>query len=333
MKKISVIVPAYNAEPYLKRCVDSLLNQTIDETEIILVDDGSTDKTPEICDYYAGTYERVTVIHKSNGGLSSARNAGIDKASGRFIGFVDADDDVEPDMYMRLYTKAIESEADYVFCDYARICQSGEKQGCTRNIDEGFYPKAKIRQVLFPQLIMGETIDYGPCLSVWTGLYRKQFLDEYHIRFDPAIKWSEDNLFTSMVVYSCNSLFYLKGEYLYHYRENAGSITTSYRKGAWDVYCLLNQRFHAFFDNTGDYDFSREINLNMIYYALNCLQQEKKYFSPESGKVIHRMLHSDELKKAFSGFKMPGVSWKLKIILQLMRVRAERFLWLYCKTH
>ncbi len=333
MKKISIIVPAYNAEATLNRCVDSLLKQTIEDTEIILVDDGSTDKTSALCDLYAENNESIKVIHKANGGPASARNAGIEAASGQYIGFVDSDDDAEPDMYGKLYAKAIESDADYVFSDYVRITRNSEKNLCTQDIGGGLYPEEKIRSIIYPQLIMREIIDHGPCLSVWNGIYRRQFLNENSIRFEPEIRWTEDHLFSSEVVFLCNNMYYLKNEYLYHYHENQGSITTSYRRGAWDTACILNSRFHHFFDKTPDYDFTRQINLSVIYYALNCIQQEKKNYSSASRKEIHRIVHSSELRKALTNFILPRVSWKLKIILFFMKIRASGVLTIYCKLH
>lgn len=333
MIKISIIVPAYNAEATLDRCVDSLLKQTIVDTEIILVDDGSTDKTPALCDLYAENNESVKVIHKANGGPASARDAGMEAATGQYIGFVDSDDDAEPDMYEKLYAKAIESDADYVFSDYVRITGDSGERFCSQDIGGGFYPKDKIRQIIYPKLIMRESVDHGPCLSVWNGIYRRQFLIQNSIRFEPEIRWTEDHLFSSLVVYSCKSLYYLRNEYLYHYRENQGSITTSYRQGAWDTSCILNRRFHHFFDNASDYDFSRQINLSVVYYALNCIHQEKKNYSSASRNEIHRILHSDELRKAFTGLTMPRVSWKLKVILFLMKIRASGVLTYYSKLH
>ena len=97
MSKVSVIIPVYNAEKYLHKCVDSVLNQTLDDIEIILVDDGSTDKSPSICDDFEIKFDSIRVIHKENGGLSSARNFGMDKANGEFIGFVDSDDYIAPE--------------------------------------------------------------------------------------------------------------------------------------------------------------------------------------------------------------------------------------------
>ena len=115
---ISVIVPVFRVEAYLKRCVDSILNQTYKNLEIILVDDGSDDACPQICDEYARTEDRIVVIHKENGGLSSARNAGLDIAKGEYIGFVDSDDAIEADMYEVLLDTIISNDGDVVVCDF-----------------------------------------------------------------------------------------------------------------------------------------------------------------------------------------------------------------------
>ena len=109
---ISIIVPVFKVEKYLKRCVESIRNQTYPDIEIILVDDGSPDACPQICDQYAQEDARIKVIHKSNGGLSDARNCGIDAARGKYIGFVDSDDYIHPEMYMQLWKNIKESMAD-----------------------------------------------------------------------------------------------------------------------------------------------------------------------------------------------------------------------------
>lgn len=117
-RKVSISVPVYNVEKYLRKCLDCLINQTLRDIEIILVDDGSTDLCPSICDEYVILDERVKVIHKQNGGLASARQAALDVATGDYFCACDADDWVEPDMYERLYQKALETDADIVMCDY-----------------------------------------------------------------------------------------------------------------------------------------------------------------------------------------------------------------------
>ena len=119
MKKkplISVIVPVYNVESYLKVCVDSILAQTYENLEIILVDDGSKDSSGKMCDEYAEKDARIKVVHKKNGGVSSARNKGLDVASGEYIGFVDSDDSTKPNMFEILYKNMVTSDADVSVC-------------------------------------------------------------------------------------------------------------------------------------------------------------------------------------------------------------------------
>ena len=115
---ISIIVPVYNMEKYLARCVDSIIAQTYDKIEIILVDDGSTDNSSSMCDHYARKDERIKVVHKLNGGLSDARNAGFAVATGSYIGYVDSDDWIEPDMYEKMYYACVENDAELAVCRY-----------------------------------------------------------------------------------------------------------------------------------------------------------------------------------------------------------------------
>lgn len=331
MPQVSVVVPVYKVEKTLERCVSSLINQSIKNIEIILVDDGSPDRSGMMCDELAKTDTRIKVIHKSNGGLSSARNAGLAIAAGKYIGFVDSDDDVEPNMYERLSEIAEQYQVDFVMADYLRIEQDGNSYLKTLDINSGYYDRKSIESDIFPSLIMRENIDYGPLLSVWHCLYRKDFLNTICLVFDEQVRWSEDNIFSAIMGYNCQSFFYLKGEALYHYYQNAGSITTSYRKGAWDVYSTMNRHLHDYFDNVKDYDFSRQLKLHMIYYACNCIGQEMGQPKNEAISKIREILNSAQLKKAFKSFRFPDVPIKLKIQLQLMKSKQATLLYLLKK--
>ena len=121
MAKVSVIVPVYNVEKYLKQCLDSIVDQTLEDLEIVLVDDGSVDSSGTICDEYAKEHSNIRVIHKLNGGLGSARNEGMRKARGKYIGFVDSDDYVSEKMYETLWNLAETNEADCAYCEFARF--------------------------------------------------------------------------------------------------------------------------------------------------------------------------------------------------------------------
>ena len=330
MPKVSVVVPVYNVEKYLERCVKSLRNQTLDDIEIILVDDGSPDNCPSMCDEFTKQDVRVKVVHKVNGGLSSARNAGIAIATGEYIGFVDSDDDVELTMYEKLSHIAEQEQVDFVMSDYIRVLQDGESYIKTLNIDAGYYDKEKIKKDIFPSLIMGENLEYGPLLSVWHCLYKKEFLQNNNLRFDEEVRWSEDNIFSAIAGYCADSFYYLKDQGLYHYYDNPGTITTSYREGAWNVYCTMNRHMHAFFDQVKDYDFQKQLKLHMIFYACNCLGQVKlsgKSFR-ENMKLRKNIMESIELKMSFSDFLFPKWNWKLKIQIKLIKYRMK-YLYLF----
>ena len=144
MIDISIVVPVYNVENYLDRCLESLVNQTLKKIEIILVDDGSIDNSSSICDLWKLKDSRIKVIHKKNGGLSSARNAGMKIAIGKYIGFVDSDDDVELDMYEKMYIVAEKYTVDFIMSDYLRVLNDNHKYNKSLDIDGGYYDKSKI---------------------------------------------------------------------------------------------------------------------------------------------------------------------------------------------
>lgn len=324
-KLISVIIPVYNVEKYLKRCVQSVLSQTYENLEIILVDDGSPDKSGDICDEYAQKYKKIRVVHKKNGGLSSARNAGMKIASGEYIGFVDADDDIDNHMYEKLYDVVEQYQVDFVMSDYMRIVEEKKKFLKTTKIQGGYYSKEDIRKNIYPQLIMNEGLEYGPLLSVCHCLYRTDFLKKNNLIFDEGVRWSEDNIFSSFVGYYANSFFYLKGEGLYHYYNNPGTITTGYRKGAWGVYSVMNMHLHDFFDKVTDFDFSIQLKYHLIFYACNCLGQISKSNRnfKEKIKMREEIMNSDNLKKAFSEFRFPKWHWKLKVQIFLIKYKLK----------
>ena len=146
--KISVIVPVYRAEQYIVRCVDSILTQKFHDIELILVDDGSPDHCPEICDKYAQKDNRVKVIHQKNGGVAAARNAGLILAQGEYITFVDSDDFIEPDMYQSMIQVADQYDCDVVMCDC--IKEFGNRNEIyTHNIRSGYYNRNQLESEVF----------------------------------------------------------------------------------------------------------------------------------------------------------------------------------------
>lgn len=317
---LSIIVPVYKVEPYLRRCVKSLMAQTCENYEVLLVDDGSPDSCPKICDELAACTDNIRVIHKANGGLSSARNAGLFAARGDYIGFVDSDDVAAPDMFAIMLTAAKTSDADIVMCDYIRVLRTGRRRLMTTALRPGLYKKADIIKYLYPSLIMGENLDYGPLLSVWHCLYSRKFLNQYHLAFADDIPWSEDNLFSAMAGYHAKRFFYLKSMGLYNYFQNPGTITTSCPPGAWNVYKRMNRYLENYFSFRSDYDFRRQLQLHLLYYACHVIRMERQE------ACIRNVLKDLHQAHFFDHFRMPDVSLKLKIQLWLMKHQCARTL-------
>ena len=328
MPVLSIVVPIYKVEKYFERCIQSILAQSLRDIEIILVDDGSPDKCQELCDRYALLDSRIKVIHKRNGGLSSARNAGIRIASGDYIGFIDSDDDVDYAMYEKMYEKAIKFDVDFVMCDYIRIDDNGVSILKSSSIRGGYYTRNDICNNIFPSLIMGKNLEYGPLLSVCQCIYKNKFLKNFSIYFDEDVKWSEDNIFSSKVGLYASSFYYLKNEGLYHYYKNPDTITTGYRNEAWNVYLCMNRHLHELFDKVHTYNFEKQLNWHLIYYSCNCLGMLSTYLNKQNAKIeILKMLNNAELQLALKkDICTLDISIKLKLQLYLMKYKIVSIL-------
>ena len=240
--EVSIIIPVYNVEKYLERCVDSLRNQTLENIEIILVDDSSTDSSPQLCDKLALADHRIKVIHKKNEGAGKARNEALKVVTGKYIGFVDSDDYVEPDMFEKLCEKAEKYNSDLVmsgvlFVDGNMFSEAGE---VVRKIyfdrDTHFESEEELKELRMG--IIGarpEDADdskYG--MSIWKNLFKTQIIKENNIVFESEREMlSEDALF--MIDYiSCIKKATGIREAFYNYVRNGASISKSYKKDRFE---------------------------------------------------------------------------------------------------
>lgn len=229
---ISVIVPIYKVEPYLRRCVDSILGQTYRKIEVILVDDGSPDGCPSICDEYATLDSRIKVIHKQNGGLSDARNAGIDIAKGAWLAFVDSDDWIEPDMFEVLLHNAQESNSEIsVGSVYDESLING-----VLTVTKTTYHSTKSKEVL----LSAEAIKqfFFKDWAAWDKIYRRELFE--NIRY-PIGEINEDEAIALLLLDQCSSVVYTN-RIVYHYFNRPQSITTAeFSEKKFDWYCHCKQ--------------------------------------------------------------------------------------------
>lgn len=217
MDLISVIIPVYNVEAYLQRCIESVINQTYRNLEIILVDDGSTDKSGAICDSYALKDKRICVFHKENGGLSDARNYGVSKAQGTYIAFVDADDYIAPEMLGLLYERMQKDNSDMAVCGYRYVDEKGkfliDKNGENPICDEVLTGDEAIHKL--------EHHKKWYFTVVWNKLYRRCLFEDIEFLKD---KYHEDEYIAHHIYNRCDRISFIHNE-LYYYVQRAGSIT------------------------------------------------------------------------------------------------------------
>lgn len=223
MLKVSIIVPIYNTEKYLKKCLDSLVNQTLKDIEIILVNDGSLDNSGKIADMYSTNDCRIKVIHKKNGGLSSARNTGLKCATGMFIGFVDSDDWVAEDTYEIMYNTAIQDELDIVSCAAFNVF---ENQIVPSLETKDIY--IDLNEITISEFGIKHFRNFST--SACNKIYRRDIIDKYRLKFlNNKVVPSEDQVFNIMFLVHANKIRLLSNRFYYCVR-HYGSITTTKKK-------------------------------------------------------------------------------------------------------
>lgn len=223
---VSIIIPVYNTEKYLRQCLNSVLNQSFSNWECIVVDDGSTDGSGMICDEYGQMDNRFHIVHKQNDGVSTARNRGLDLAIGIYISFIDGDDFIESDFLEKMLSAMISCKVDIVCCKAIYSYQNREDQNAHYSI---FSRKESIVEMLLPTSFHGWP---------WNKLYKAEIIDQYGIRFDETLKYCEDEVFVLQYLVHINTCCYLSNR-LYHYVQNEMSANNKiYTQKKFDIRCL-----------------------------------------------------------------------------------------------
>ena len=281
--KISIIVPVYNVEKYLSRCLDSLINQTLREIEILAVNDGSTDGSAEILDAYAASDKRITVLNKKNGGLSDARNFAFPYIHGEYVGFVDSDDFVDENMYEVMYRKALSSSAEIVECNLHHTFESYE------DTEIGMHITNK------KELIMnGRSV-------VWNKIYKSSWLLSTGVRFPKGLIYEDVNFYTKLIPF-LEKISYVNEPFV-HYVQRSSSINNHQTLKTMQILDILDD-IYSFYKEKGFLHEYRD-TLEFLYTRIILCSSLSRMSGIADGKDRRKALKAnwEKLNKTFPNWK------------------------------
>lgn len=325
---ISIIVPVYNVEKYLDECIASIVNQTVTDLEIILVDDGSTDNSGAICDAWAQKDSRIAVYHKPNGGLTSAWKYGVRRASGEYIASVDSDDWIDADMYEKMLASAMETGADLICASF--VCENSDGSQAYQNpkLEPGYYDRNRILTDISPFFFISKKyhdrgIAPGRVLKLFKPDRLMAVLDDCNER----VSIGEDLVLTFSYLQIAQSLFVMDGFWPYHYRTNDASITRAFSASKYEKIDILRQVLLTVNEKYGSYDYSTQIYTD--YLALYFRTMENQILAGSDHNLIGSLresFHADSIRKAIKMSDLSMLSRKHRLYLCLMKLGLVRIL-------
>lgn len=328
---ISIIVPIYKVEKYLHQCVDSIINQTYKNIEIILVDDGSTDKCPEICDDYAKSDSRVKVVHKSNGGLMSARQAGLAVSAGEYIGFVDGDDWIEPDMYEHFAATIEKYHPDMALCEFYSSFTDRDESS-SQHLGKAYFSKAELENEIYPKMLFkGRFYSFGVNPCCWSKVFRRELLEKNLNKVTPKIKIGEDAAFVYPSLLDAESLAYIDKS-LYHYRINPQSMTKKYDKNMENTilipYEILKDKFSNY-----DYGLRTQLDYYLLYLVNGIVRNEADGSNTKSARqkkqTLRRFTENEDVVEAAKGLNYGVLPFHTKLVAKFLSLKSPVFLYFY----
>ena len=265
MKKVTIIIPIYNLEKYIKKCIDSVIKQTLKEIEIILVDDGSTDASPSICDDYAKNDDRIKVVHQKNMGLSGARNTGIHESTGKWFMIVDGDDWLEPDAVEVLYKNAEDNDSDIFISSFYDNYPQKQIKDSFFNEDRLQFHTPEEKTYLQENCISRNKYSNKKCVTnvgvTWARLYKRQFIIDKNLEFIVGLKRTQDAIFNLYAFEYANKVDYIDIP-THHYRIWENSASRKYSKDFHITANELSQHILEFMKKT-----NKEIVMKQAYYS------------------------------------------------------------------
>ena len=340
MPYFSLILPVYNVEKYVKRCVNSLLRQEYTDYEIILVDDGSTDSSGSICDKLADKNNNIFAYHKENGGLSDARNYGMDRAKGNYILFIDSDDWVDEKLLISLHNHLNKSNVDILKFGFQKMQEGNYKNTFFSYFNIGVYDRRQIEETILPYTIGPKRLfcyEQNACKSVWSHVYSLNFLRENNIRFV-----SEREILNEDYLFNLHTLLYAKSlevthYILYYYDYREGSLSKRYITNEFERKLKLHREYKLLLERNGLFE-----RYETPYYSecvdgfYACISNECCCWNETSKYAVQnikKILNCKECEISLLKCKRSNMNLKGKVIYWLMRLKFAYLMYILCKIY
>lgn len=333
---ISVIVPVYNVENYLRQCLESLRTQTYTNIEVIMVDDGSQDSSGKICDEYAEKFNNFYIVHKENAGLGMARNTGLEHIKGEFVVFLDSDDYLDPDCIRILYEKLRQNHVDMCKGGFKRVLDSGEIVS-KRDYQNEFFEGEKAKLELLPRMIGSSPSRHDNIeMCVWGAIYNVEPIKKYGLKFP-----SERELISEDLVFNIDYMQYANGactisEMAYNYRVNLNSLSTSYRNDRFEASKHFYLEMKRKLEKLG-YDRMTMLRLDRMFfvYLRMCIGQEKSATSKNKREIsinnIDKICSDATVRKTIAEYPIKDLGFKQRLFLSLLRHKMNGILYFIAK--
>lgn len=327
MTLVSIIIPIYNVEKYLENCVNSVINQSYSNLEIILVDDGSPDNCPKMCDDFSIIDKRIKVIHKKNAGLGLARNSGLEIATGEYVIFVDSDDWIDLDTVEKMLSIAQKDNCDFIVAGFNRQYDENKiisSNKCTDVIE--IIKKSDIQEkILYPILgsLSKNSNDVEREMCVWTNMYKLSIIRDSNIIFANEREFlSEDLLFNINYIMKINSAA-LVPYCFYHYRLNHVSLTNAYRKNRFSLLCNLYKHEKDLLSKYNIWSDAQErVYRTFIMKARNAIRilvNSKNLSFSKKYTHLKKILNNEILIEILSKYPINSYKMSLKVVAKLMK--------------
>lgn len=322
---VSAIIPVYNSEKYIKKCIDSLINQTLKNIEIILINDGSSDDSLRILRQYEKRDERIVVIDQKNNGPSSARNKGIDIAKGEYISFIDSDDWVDETMFEEMYNSAKENNSDVVICDMKLVNKNEEIYITGLN-----YPIRNLSERVMKEIIFRELLSNSQFNSMANKIFRTSIIKENNIRLDKDIYYAEDWLFNVEFFRRSKKVSYINKDF-YYYRRGHESSSSSYNDDTFEKVGLWIYRMRKKYANEFGLDdrlASGDLYNVLIHCIINEFKRSDISFIEKLSKVDNLISRSEVVEVVYK-INRNELSVKYRYLLYCIKYKLKLMLFIY----